>query len=260
MLSASNTHSMSMLIRKLESITHVTDAEWQAIESLPARTRVLKPGQDIVRDGDRPSQCCFLLAGWACRYKMLSEGRRQILSFHIPGDMPDLQSLHLHTLDHSIGTLTEATVAFVPHESLRDLTALFPGLAAILWRETLIDAAIFREWMTGIGRRSAFERIAHLFCEMHVKLRAVGLADDQRCPMPVTQADLGDALGLSNVHVNRVLQEMRRRGLIKLRSGTLTIEAWNELKRACEFDPTYLHLKAQAAERAPLSLMPPRAS
>ena len=93
---------------------------------LPARTRVLKPGQDIVRDGDRPSQCCFLLAGWACRYKMLSEGRRQILSFHIPGDMPDLQSLHLHTLDHSIGTLTEATVAFVPHESLRDLTALFP--------------------------------------------------------------------------------------------------------------------------------------
>ncbi|WP_366849543.1 Crp/Fnr family transcriptional regulator [Methylobacterium sp.] len=199
-----------------------------------------------MRDGDRPSQCCLLLSGWACRYKLLSEGRRQILSFHIPGDPPDLQSLHIQTMDHSLATLTEAKVAFISHESLRDLTARFPGIAAILWRDTLVDAAVFREWMVGMGRRSAFERIAHLFCELYLKLQAVGLAENYRCPLPVTQADLGDALGLSNVHVNRVLQEMRGKSLITLRSHTLVIEDWRELLRFAEFDPSYLRLKKRA--------------
>jgi CRP-like cAMP-binding protein len=179
---------------------------------------------------------------WACRYKLLSQGRRQILSFHIPGDIGDLQSLHIHTMDHSLCTLTVATVAFIPHESLRELTARLPGVAAILWRNTLIDAGIFREWMIGMGRRSAYERIAHTFCELYLRQQAVGLASEHRCPWPITQVDLGDALGLSNVHVNRVLQEMRGRGLIILRSNTLVIEAWDELRRAAEFDPTYLHL------------------
>jgi CRP-like cAMP-binding protein len=248
MSSASDHHSLTVLLRRLESIAHLSDEERQAIQSLPAKTRALKPGQDIVRDDDKPSQCCLLLNGWACRYKLLSPGRRQILSFHIPGDIPDLQSLHLHTMDHSLDTLTEATVAFIPHESLLDLTARFPGIAAVLWRETLIDAATFREWMTGMGRRPAFERIAHLFCELYLKLEAVGLAGEHRCPLPITQVDLGDALGLSNVHVNRVLQEMRGKGLITLRGSTLVIHAWNELARAAEFDPTYLHLERRAAE------------
>ena len=240
-------HAMSRLIRKLESIATLSDEERQAIESLPVTIRVLKPGQDIVRDGDKPSQCCLLLSGWACRYKILSGGKRQIFSFHIAGDIPDLQSLHIHTMDHSLATLTEANVAFIPHESMRELTARFPGLAAVLWRDTLIDAAIFREWMIGMGRRSAYERIAHLFCELYLKLQAVGLAGSYRCPLPVTQVDLGDALGLTSVHVNRTLQEMRRTKLITLRGSTLVIEAWNELLRAAEFDPTYLHLEKRAA-------------
>ncbi|KAB1069876.1 Crp/Fnr family transcriptional regulator [Methylobacterium planeticum] len=239
-------HSLNMLVRRLDSIATLSDAERQAIESLPARTRVLKPGQDIVRDGDQPSQCCLLLSGWACRYKVVGEGKRQILSFHIPGDIPDLQSLHLHTMDHSLGTLTEATVAFIPHESLRELTVRSPGVGAVLWRETLVDAATFREWMTGMGRRSAYERIAHLFCELYLKLEAVELAGEHRCPWPLTQVDLGDATGLSNVHVNRTLQEMRGQGLITLRGCTLVIQAWDELIRASEFDPTYLHLEKRA--------------
>jgi len=247
MPSASDTHSLNVLIRKLESIATLSDEERQAIQSLPVRTRVLQPRQDIVRDGDKPSQCCLLLDGWACRYKLLSEGRRQIFSFHVPGDIPDLQSLHLHTMDHSLGTLTEATVAFIPHESLLELIARFPGLAALLWRDTLIDAAIFREWMVGLGRRSAYERIAHVFCEMYLKLQAVGLAGSYRCPLPITQIDLGDALGLSNVHVNRVLQAMRGKALITLRDSTLIIDAWDELNRVSEFDPTYLHLEKRAA-------------
>ncbi|MBX9933264.1 MAG: Crp/Fnr family transcriptional regulator [Methylobacterium sp.] len=236
-----------MLIRKLESIATLSVEERQAIENLPAMVRMLRPRQDIVRDGDKPSQCCLLLSGWAYRYKLIGEGRRQILSFHIPGDMPDLQSLHIQTMDHSLATLTEAKVAFIPHDSLRDLILRFPGIGAVLWRDTLVDAAIFREWMVGIGRRSAFERISHLFCEMYLKLQAVGLAENYRCPLPFTQGDLGDALGLSNVHVNRVLQEMRGKSLITLRSQTLVIEAWNELRQVAEFDPTYLQLEKRFA-------------
>ncbi|WP_244472891.1 Crp/Fnr family transcriptional regulator, partial [Methylobacterium sp. Leaf100] len=146
---------MTMLLRKLDSIATLSNEEQEAVRNLPARTRTLEPGQDIVREGDKPSQCCLVLEGWLCRYKILGEGRRQIFSFHIPGDTPDLQSLHLPVMDHSLGTVTVATVAFIPHDSVRDLTLRFPRLGAVLWRDTLIDAAIFREWMTGMGRKSA---------------------------------------------------------------------------------------------------------
>jgi CRP-like cAMP-binding protein len=230
------------LLTKLESIATLSDKERGVIETLSVRVQVLKPGQDIVRDGDLPSHCCLLVSGWACRYKLLKGGRRQVLSFHIAGDVPDLQSLHAKTLDHSIATLTAATVAFIPHESLHGLTARFPGIGAALWRDTLVDAAIFRAWMIGIGRRSAYERVAHLFCELYLKLEAVGLASERRCSLPMTQQDLADAAGLSNVHVNRVLQEMRGKGLITLRGHNLVIHAWDELIRVSEFDGTYLHL------------------
>jgi CRP-like cAMP-binding protein len=236
-----------MLIRKLEGIAILSDEERRAIQSLPVRTNQLDARQDIVRVGDRPSHCCLILEGWACRYKLLSEGRRQILSFHIPGDIPDLQSLHLHTMDHSVATMRRAAVAFIEHENLRKLAVDFPRIGALLWRDTLIDAANFREWMVGMGRRSAIERIAHLFCELYVKLQAVGLAKNHRCPLPITQVDLADALGLTSVHINRVLQDMRGQSLIALRSSTLVIEAWDELLRIAEFDPTYLHLEKRAA-------------
>jgi CRP-like cAMP-binding protein len=246
-MSAPDQHAMTMLIRKLESIATLSGEERQAVQSLPVRVRTLDARQDIVRDGDKPSHCCLILDGWACRYKLLSQGRRQILSLHVAGDIPDLQSLHLHTMDHSLATMKAATVAFIPHENLRELAADFPHIGALLWRSTLIDAATSREWETNLGRRPAFERMAHLFCEMYLKLQAVGLADNHRCLMPITQTDLADALGLTSVHVNRVLKEMRARTLVTLRSSTLVIEAWDELLKAAEFDPTYLHLNEQAA-------------
>ena len=247
MPSVSDHHATSMLIRKLESIATLTVAERQAIQSLPVRTHTLDAHQDLVRDGDKPSHCCLIVDGWAVRYKLLSGGKRQILSFHIAGDMPDLQSLHIHTMDHSLATLTKASVAFVPHENLRDLAADFPSVGALLWHHTLIDAATFRAWMTNMGRRQALERMAHLFCELYLKLQAVGLAEGFRYRLPVTQLDLADALGLTSVHINRVLQDMRSRALIALRSHTLVIEAWDELLRISEFDPTYLHLQKRAA-------------
>jgi CRP-like cAMP-binding protein len=247
MPAAPNPHPSTVLIRKLESIASLSDEERLAIESLPVRVQHLAGRQDIIRDGDKLPQCCLIISGWACRYKLLSAGKRQIFSFHIAGDIPDLQSLHVPAIDHSLATLTTATVAFIPHESIRALAARHPGIASLLWRDTLIDAGIFRAWMVGMGCRSAFERIAHLFCELYLKLQAVGLAEGYRCPLPVTQMDLADALGLTPVHVNRVLKEMRGQSLITLRSRTLVIEAWDELRNAGEFDPGYLHLEKRAA-------------
>ncbi|GJD67044.1 hypothetical protein MPEAHAMD_7245 [Methylobacterium frigidaeris] len=146
-------------------------------------------------------------------------------------------------MDHSVCTLTSAIVAFIPHEALLDLTAAFPGIAAVLWRDTLVDGAIFRQWMTGMGRRSACQAIAHLFCELYVKLEEIGLARDHTYRLPLTQSELGDALGLSNVHVNRVLRDLRNWEWITLAGGRLQINKWQELADLCEFDPAYLHVR-----------------
>jgi CRP-like cAMP-binding protein len=246
-MNSASSHSLTMLARKLDSIARLSDEERQALQDLPAKTRTLRPNQDVARDGDTPSQCCLILEGWIARYRVLDQGRRQILSFHIPGDIPDLQSLQLDVMDHSLCAMSPCTVAFIPHESMRALMARFPRIAAALWRDTLIDAAIFREWMVGIGRRSAHGRIAHLFCEMYVKLQAIGLADDHCLDWPLTQIDLADALGLSNVHVNRVLQDLRSRGFITLERHALTIADWGALRAMAEFDPVYLHLQKRAA-------------
>jgi CRP-like cAMP-binding protein len=238
------------LIRKLESIFDLSTAERQAVLDLPLSIRSIGEDQDLVRDGERPSECCLILEGFACRYKLTAEGKRQIMAFHIPGDIPDLQSLHLKTLDHSLGTLVPSRVAFIQHDHLRDLIRRQPRIGDAFWRDTLIDAAVFREWMVGMGRRSAYTRIAHLLCELLVRMRSVGLANGHAIELPMTQAELGDALGLSAVHVNRVLQELRADGLITLRGRLLAIGDWPGLKKAGEFDPTYLHLAPKAKSAA----------
>jgi CRP-like cAMP-binding protein len=240
----------NMLLRKLRSISPLTDDEKHCILALPLSVKSVGADQDIVREGDRPSECCLIIEGFACRYKFTADGKRQIFSFHTPGDIPDLQSLHLQRMDHSLMTLTPCKLAFIPHQSLTDIMRRCPRVADVMWRDTLIDAAIFREWMIGIGRRSAYTRIAHVLCEVFVRLRAVGLANGDECELPVTQAELGDALGLSTVHVNRSLQELRGDGLIQLRAGSLTILNWDGLKTAGEFDPTYLHLSREVDEHA----------
>ena len=214
---------------------------------LPMRVRNYGADADIVSDGDSPHECCLVLTGFVCRYKMLGDGRRQILSFHTPGDMPDLQSLYLDVMDHSLGTLVETTAAFIEHGAIRGIMRKHPGIAEAFSRDMLVDAAIFREWMTGLGRRDARERIAHLLCEMFLRSRAVGLARETGFSFPVTQADIGDALGLSTVHVNRVLQELRRDGLVRGNFSNLAILDWPGLLAAGDFDPTYLHQRPETA-------------
>jgi CRP-like cAMP-binding protein len=231
----------------MESVFAVTDDERQALETLPMQLAVIKADQDIVRIGDRPSRCCLILSGFACTYKVTAEGKRQIVSFNLPGDIPDLQSLHLKVLDTSIATISTCRVGFITHEALRDICDRYPRITAAFWREALIDAAIFREWVTNVGRREAYTRMAHVLCELLVRLRAVGLAEDHVCDLPITQGEFADALGVSNVHVNRVLQQMRADGLIETKGTQLKIPDWDRLKQVGEFDPTYLHLESDQA-------------
>lgn len=231
------------LIAKLETIADLTAEEKQALSRLPYRIRNFEENADLVRQGDAPPEACLLVEGFVCRYKLLGAGRRQIFSFHIAGDIPDLQSLQLKIMDHSLGCLTPVRAAFIPHEPLQVLIRKFPGITTAFWRDTLIDAAVFREWLAGVGRRTARARIAHLICEIYVRMRAVGLAQGPSFELPITQVELADSLGLSPVHVNRVLQDLRKDRLIASRGRFVSIEDWPGLRRAAEFDPDYLHLK-----------------
>ncbi|MFC5082449.1 Crp/Fnr family transcriptional regulator [Microvirga arabica] len=235
------------LILKLESIFDLTDEERQALEKLPMQVQVIKADQDIVREGDRPSRSCLLLSGFTCVYKITAGGKRQIVSFNIPGDIPDLQSLHLKVLDNSVATISQCRVGFITHDDLRDLCNRYPRITSAFWRETLIEAAIFREWVTNVGRREGVSRMAHVLCELLVRLKAVGLVEDHACDLPITQSEFADALGFTTVHVNRVLQQMRAEGLIVTQGTRLTIPDWDRLKQVGEFDPTYLHLKSDQA-------------
>lgn len=234
------------LIRKLESIFPLSEDERSALESLPIQIANFGPDQDIVRIGDRPSRCFLVQDGFTCSYKITGEGTRQILNFHISGDIPDLQSLHLDVLDHSISTITPCAVGFIPHEALHDLCGRHYRITSALWRETLVDAAVFREWIVNNGKREAYPAMAHLLCELVVRLQAVGLTQDHRCDLPITQSELADALGISTVHANRVLQDLRGAGLITLKERTLAVLDWDGLRQAGDFDPLYLHLEPGA--------------
>jgi CRP-like cAMP-binding protein len=234
------------LVQKLTRIAALSNVEAEAIRALPVTVKEIHADQDVVRDGDRPTQSCVVVEGFLCRYKQLPDGTRQIHSVHVPGDMPDLQSLHLQVMDHGLSALTPSKVALIPHEAIRKLTHEQPRVADALWRDTLVDAAIFREWIVNVGAREAYARIAHLFCEIFLKLRAVGLTNGYTFQLPITQAELADATGLSTVHVNRSVMQMRANGLITWEKGQCTIDNWEDLKRDAMFDPTYLHLGASA--------------
>ena len=238
----------SPMFARLSNIFNLSPEDRAAIERLPVTIRDHPADQDIVSDGERPTHCCIVLEGFTCRYKVISDGRRQILAFNIPGDVPDLLSLHLEVMDHSLATLVPSRLGFVQHAHMRELCEARPSVAAAFWRETLIDGAAFRAWITNIGRLSARARLAHLLCELMTRLDAVGLADGFRYRLPLTQAEIGDALGLSVVHVNRLLQDMKAEGHIVIEKKTVTIQNWDTFRAIAQFDPDYLHLKPRASQ------------
>jgi len=229
------------LIKKLQITTALDADDIKAIEHLSMVTKELPAHTAIVREGERPQHSALVIDGFACSSKTTDTGKRQILSIHIPGDIPDLQSLHLHVMDHDVTTLSRTTIGLIPHEALRTLTRERPMVAEALWRETLIDAAVFREWIVNVGRRSAVMRLAHLLAEIGRRLQALGLAPGDRFELPMTQLDIADALGLTPVHINRVVQELRREGLLELRKQSVYLPDLPRLKELGDFDDLYLH-------------------
>ncbi|MXQ10946.1 Crp/Fnr family transcriptional regulator [Microvirga makkahensis] len=240
----STTAPANPLIRKLEQRDTLAPEEKQALDKAMARGRIkeFRTKEEMVREHDEPSFSTLLLDGWAARYKSLSDGRRQMLAFHISGDFVDLHAFPLKVQDHSVVALTPCKVVLVPHEALNEITENFPHLTRLLWVSTLIDGAIVREWLLSTGRRSAIEHVANLMCETYTRLQAIGLAKADEFNFPLTQAELGDALGISTVHVNRVLQDLRKEGLITWKGDRIEINDWDRLCALADFDPTYLHL------------------
>lgn len=228
------------MLRKLRVLEPFSEAEERLLASLFTRTITVGPRQDIVREGDRARECCMLLSGLACRYSMTPDGKRQITAFIVPGDIFDIQSFLLEVMDHSIASIAPSTVSMIPHEALIAITNESPRVARAVWKESLFEAAVFREWIVNVGRRTAFQRIAHVMCEMYARHRQVGLIDGHTVVWPMTQSEVADATGLSVVHVNRSIQALRSDGLISLTGGLLTIHDWNGLARAGQYDGRYL--------------------
>jgi CRP-like cAMP-binding protein len=224
----------------------------QRIADLPLKF-VNTPGdREVISYGRASSQCTMVLDGFLYSHKIVAGSGRQITSFFIPGDIVDLPTLYLPKVDHSISTLGPAVLAFVPHAALKEVLDRSPALALAVWRETLMQAAIFQEWLVNLGRRHAFARLAHIVCELTVRLQATGMARDLSFAMPWTQMHVADACGISSVHANRVIQELRHLGLLEWGSKRVKIHDWDALARFGDFNDDYLQYRAATTKDVPL--------
>jgi CRP-like cAMP-binding protein len=237
------TPATDALLKRLRATAALDADDASAIEKLPIVTQRLEGGVRVVGVGDRPDACCLLINGFIVRSKANCNGSRQILSLHQSGDIPDLQSLYLHVMDHDVTTLNECLVGFIKHDTLRQLVRNRPNVAEILWRDTLVDAAIFREWILNLGGRGGPGRIAHLMLEIHTRLKLIGRVADGTFSLPMTQQQLGEAIGMTSVHVNRVLRALKRDELLDFSYGVVKILNETKLRELAGFDPLYLHLK-----------------
>lgn len=231
------------LIRKLNAHDMIRPAEAEALIAAMKERRTYRARKVIVPQGTEITFSTLLLDGMVCRYKDLSNGERQISALHVPGDFVDLHSFSLKRLDHSIATMTPCEVALFPHTELKRITEELPHLTRMLWLLTNIDAALHREWEVSLGRRTAAARLAHLFCELHSRLEIVGLADANGYEFKLTQVDLAECVGLTAVHVNRSLRQLREKGLVEVREKRVRILDRAGLAEIAEFRPDYLYLE-----------------
>ncbi|WP_091741949.1 Crp/Fnr family transcriptional regulator [Phenylobacterium immobile] len=241
------------LLAVLERYVTLTPEDRIVVEEVLCEVRQAPADAELVVDGDPSTECLVLLEGQAFRHKTLPDGRRQILGFLVPGDVLDLPRLFMG-VDYGVTALTACQIAPIPRGRIEDILAAHPRLARAFWRMQLVEAAIQREWMIGMGRRSAYARVAHLLCEAFLRLRNVGMTHGARCRFPVTQNHLADAAGLSGVHTNRVLQSLRQNDLIAFRARELVVLDWPGLFAAAEFDPNYLHLPAEPLQRTKVTV------
>jgi CRP-like cAMP-binding protein len=239
------TATIERLFRRLDRYGPPDDEERAALVAILTPERTIVSGATMIRQFDKPQSSTLLLSGLVGRVVTLTGGAQQITALQVPGDFVDLHAFLLARMDHSVVALTDCVVTTAPHKALRPLMDRFPRLGRSLWYLTLVDASIHRHWLTVIGRRNAAGRAAHLLCELYVRLQDVGLAEDGRFTLGLTQAEVGDVLGLSAVHVNRVIQELRARGLVAWDRRQVAIRDWAGLCELAEFEPTYLQLEDQ---------------
>jgi CRP-like cAMP-binding protein len=228
-------------LRRLRACATLERDDEDALLNAISDVRELSAGTHLIRKGDRPHDVHILLGGWAARYEIVPNGGRSITAFLLPGDLLDQHITVLGSMDHSIVTLTDATVAYLPNGKLESVAVRRPLVASALWWSTLVDQAVLRAWLVNIGRRDAFESIGHLLCELHARLAKVGFAADTHFELPLTQEDVADALGLTPTHVNRTFKRLREEGFITLRQNRLVILDVARLRSATDFDASYLH-------------------
>lgn len=237
---------ISSHLQKLRQRHDISSAEEAAIRECITEVRRVRADETVIRSGVPLSESTLLVEGWLARVKDLRSGVRQFTELHVAGDFADLHSFTLKRLEHDVVSLTPCTLATVPHERIRELTERHPHLARVYWFQTNLDAAIHREWTVCMARRSAIARVAHLLCELRVRLDIVGRVRDDSFLFPLTQTDLAECLGLTSVHVNRTLQELRKRQLIRLENREAVILDHSALEEIAEFDPAYLYLERQS--------------
>jgi len=235
-------NAINPLIAKMAHSVVLTHADEGLLEQVAARTRRVRAGQDIVVEGVKPDFVRVLTEGYACRYRVLKDGERAILSILLPGDFFDLHVQVLGYMDHSVTAISDCEVAEIPQEAMKSLQDRSPRIMKALWWATLVDDAIWREWLLNMGRRPAEQQMAHLFCEVLARLQACGQVVGNEFPFPLTQEQMGDVLGISTVHVNRVLQGLIKQGLVIRQGRRITLPDPAEVAQFCGFDAVYLHL------------------
>jgi CRP-like cAMP-binding protein len=240
----STLHGIERIVRRLETRAPLTDEDRDAIRALPFVYRTIEAASYMVREGEVPEYCALLLSGFAYRHKVTGDGQRQIIAVHLPGEFLDLQNSFLGMADHNVQALTRCEIASVPVAALQQLAERHPLVGRAMWIDTLIDAAIYREWLVNVGRRSSLSRLAHLLCEFAQRLQAADLADERGYELPMTQEQLADTTGLTPVHVNRVLKELGRLGLIERNKRAVTILDRRRLEDVGDFSTRYLHMEA----------------
>jgi CRP-like cAMP-binding protein len=230
--------------RKLARLANLNQAELDALAALPFSIERVAANHRLVVNGKTVTRCCLLVEGYAARHKMSRTGKRQIVSFHMSGDMLDLQHSLLPRADHNVQTMTPAVVAWVPIPAIVQVSSEFPNIAAAFAKDALIDASIFREWVLNVGARDAKTRIAHMLCEFVQRREVLGIAPVQALELPFSQEQIGDATGLTTVHVNRMLRELTEEGAFARTGRSFRISDWAKLKAIADFDPAYLHQAA----------------
>lgn len=231
----------SAFTRKLENWTRLSDEDRAGLETISGDVENVERNQNLIREGDDPQAVFLLIEGWAFRYKILPDGKRQIVAFLLPGDLCDVHIFILDHMDHGIAMLSRGKVVRIPRETILRVIEERPAVSRALWWTTLVDEAVLREWLVNIGGRNAYARTAHLLCELYVRMENVGLVDKSVVNLPLTQIDLAEALGLTPVHVNRMLKRLCSDGLISYKSQEFIIHDVEALKTVAGFDPGYLH-------------------